>query len=500
MKNNTNVLLVFLILVTSVLKGQSGYDALISQGISLSYSFRLDEAEAVFSNAIAASPERPEAYHYTAQLHFWAFLGSKDNSEYKIYQRWSDIAANKAESALMKNKNDYRTNYLLGNIYLHKAMAYGADNSSLSAFGAVKSSLNYFQAALRLNNSCNDAYRGIGLIHYTLDMLPSIFRWAVSLTGIDPDREKGFGYVKRAYKWGREDKTENSFHLAKLFTDYTGEYDSAMALLKPLINQYPDNPVFNYQAAVICLKGGDNIEAERYLNKVIAQNHKAVKQMNALALFLKGDTYYRRNDFQSAAQYYSRFLDNALDADYTGIASLRLAVSLQILGKSENYKRVLTSASDGNSDIFEDNYARKISRKMNGRAFTGEEILIIKGNNFIESRQYKNALQILSNAPLIADKDLRLNAYIIIAEAYIHEGNYSEALKYLSLADEIEPEANEWIIPKSYYLKALIEYKKGNLPLAGEYCRKGISENDSDFKDQIDTMLNNLKYKILNNR
>ncbi len=500
MKNKLKSVLFFIVLITSISKGQSSYDALISQGVNLSYSFRLEEAEALFSKAIGVAPERPEAYHYTAQIHLWAFLGSKDNSELSIFQKWSGIAVEKAESLLNRNKDDFRINYLLGNIYMLRAMAFSTDNSNIKAFGAGKISYNYFKNTLKLNPSFNDAYRGLGLFHYALDFIPGIFKWAVALTGIEADKEKGFQYVRRAFKWGREDRVESAFHLAKFYTDYTGDYDSAIAILKPVLIRFSENPVFNYQAAVICIKAGDNPEAEKYLNKVISLNHKRVKQMNALALFLKGDTYFKRNDFPNALLFYSSFLENALDVDYTGIASLRLAVSMQISGKKGDYRKVLASAAEGNSDIFEDNFAKRISKMMGGRAFSEEEIMVIKGNNFLENRQYSNALQVLANAPLISSRDLRMHAYIIIAEANINEGKISEALKYLSLTDEITPDENKWLIPKSYYLKALIEYKKGNFSLAREYYRKGISENDSDFKDQIDTMLNNLKYKIFKNK
>ena len=116
MKNKLKSVLFFIVLITTITKGQASYDALISQGINLSYSFRLEEAEALFSKAMGTAPERPEAYQYTAQIHLWAFLGSKDNSELKIFEKWSDIAVNKAEALLKRNKEDYRINYLLGNI------------------------------------------------------------------------------------------------------------------------------------------------------------------------------------------------------------------------------------------------------------------------------------------------------------------------------------------------------------------------------------------------
>lgn len=490
-------ILIVLIIFSPSIKGQAGYETQILKGLALAYNFQLDESEKAFSRAMQIEPARPEAYHYIAQIHLWAFLGSKDISELKIFNRWSEISVSKAEELLKKSGKDPKLHYLLGYIYLLKAMAYGADNSNLSAFGASKTSFSYFEESLSIRPDLFDSYRGMGLFHYALDFIPGIFKWAVSLSGIKPDRERGLNYLRTAYRKGNLDKPESAFHLAKIYADFAGEYDSAFTVLKPLLNQYPANPVFNYQAAVILLKSGHLSEAEKYINKVIAADHPAVKQMNSLAQFVKGDIYFLRNDFVNAEKYYTGFIDNALDADYCGIASLRLAFCRLINGKKDLYKKALLEARNGNTDIHDDEYAKEFSERLNGRELYYEEIILLKESNNFAAGKYQDVIKSLNssiNAITIGDNKAR--AYLLIAECSMALKNSADAQKYLTLAESIKPSNEKWIIPRRLYVKAEIELQNGNRKKAGEYCEEALDENDYQFSDEISTLLYNLRQRI----
>lgn len=490
---------VFLFLSSAVI-GQNSYDAQIMKGLNLSYNFQLDEAERVFSQAMQQAPGRPEAYHFTAQIHLWAFLGSKDRSELKIFTLWSDMSIAKAEALLKKNSGDYRLNYILGNIYMLKAMAEGTDNSFLSAFSSTKASFSYFEKTLKLNPGFYDAYKGMGLIHYALDFIPKVFKWAASVAGLKADRERGFYYLYTAYEKGNDDKIESAFHLAKMYTDYAGEYENAFSILKPLLSQFPKNPMFNYQAAIILFKEGNLNEAEKYLNKVILLNHKAVTQMNLLSVFLKGDIQYRKNDFANAEKYYSDFVDKTKDADYTGIANLRLAVCRFINGHKDKYQKALLDAREGNSDIFEDEYAKRVSSEINGRDLTQDEILFIKAKNDYYAHNYWNTIKNLSSAVhLFRDINLKAQGYVLLAECYIFVQKLDEAEKNITYFSSCGNTNSRWTLAQSLYLRALIEYKKGNIVNAKGFYEQALDENDYDFKDEISVRLNNLKRKIFKN-
>jgi len=498
LRNKAAEIILVLLLLTAPLLGQTNYDAQIEKGVNLSYNFQFSEAEKAFSLAMQTAPERPEAYHYTAQMHLWSFLGSKDNSELKIFYRWCDLAIEKAENLLKNSKKDPKLHYVTGYIYLLRAMALGTENSNVSAFSAVKSAYSHFEESLELKSDMYDCYRGMGLFHYSFDNLPGFLKIVVSIGGIKPDKVRGMNYVRLAYRKGTLDRAESAFHLSKLYTDYAGENDSAFAVLKPLLIQYPGNPVFNYEAAVILIKTGQLSDAEKYINKVINQNHESVRQMNALALFLKGDIYFKRNDFAAAEKCYWEFLDKTLDADYTGIANLRLAYCLFFQGKKDLYRKALADARGGNQDIFEDVYAKEISERMNGRELYYEETLLVKAENDFESRKFLEVIQVLTNGiGAITVNDNKAIANLLIAESFLELGKTDEAEKYITVSESIKIADAKWVIPKRWFVKASIEVNRGNLKKGMEYIENAVDTNDYGFKDEIRAMLNKLKSKIL---
>jgi len=500
LKNKIYFYSIFFIIAFARVSGQIAYSAQVNKGLDLIYDFYFEEGEKEFSKAIQLNPSLPEAYHYTAQIHLWSFLGSKNVSELKIFNRWSDISLEKAKAMINNSPKDFRRHYLLGNIYLSKAMAEGADNSLISAFGSSKNSFSAFEKTLELKPEFSDAYRGLGLFHYAMDFIPGIFKWAVNLGGIKADREKGFRYIRYAYKKGTEDKTESAFHLAKLYTDYTAEYDSALLALKPLLSQYQRNPLFNYQAAVALIKSGRPDEAEKYLNKVISLNHPSVPIMNSLALFLKGDIYFKKNDFVKAEKYYLQFIDSAKDADYTGIANLRLAFCCLLNGHKELYEQALADAQLGNTDIFEDDFAKRKSMKMNGKEFTQDEIILIKAKNDFDCLKYGNVFQrLIQFVNSEAGAELKAEAYLLMAESALLTQKYDDAIKYIGSADKLITDNSGWALPKILFLKSLFEYKKGNFSQSAEFLDKAYEENEHDFKDEINASLNNLRKKLSKN-
>ena len=492
MKRRHSLFLFFLFSFSAVW-GQGSYDALLKKGLDLAYNFRFEESEKAFNKAIETAPERPEAFNFIAQNHLWAFLGSNDIAEYRIFTRWSDIALGKAE-AMQNSAEKY---YITGNIRLLRSAALQAEGSMLSAFGECKAAFSSFEDAIDKNHSFYAPYKGLGLIYYALDFIPGVLKFAVSLTGIKADREMGFNYIRTAYKKSTVERTESAFHLAKLYTDYLAEYDSSLAVLKPLINQYPLNPLFNYQAAVDYIKKGELNEAEKFINTVLKLNYPSVKRMNLLALFLKGEIYFYRNDFDDAAKIYEEFINNAPDADYTGIANYRLAVCYTAAGNRDACIKALKEAQNGNPDIPDDDFAKSESARLNGNGITKNELIVVTGENNTAAHKFEDALKTL--LPFVNganEQRLKGRAFLSIAECYLETKRADEGLKYLYRFDSEGDYDKGWMLPYSLYLKSLAELSKGNIAKAKEYCLSGEGENDYDYKDKISSLLNNIKRRI----
>ena len=489
--------LIFLLLFSSPVYSQNSYDSLVKKGANLLYNFQVAEGNRILNQAIEMAPSQPDAYVFIAQYHAWLFGASKNENEKKNFEKWSDIAISKTESALKKNENDCRLICIIGNIYLLKAVVAETDGSPIKAFNYCKTANSYFENSKEINPKYFDADKGLGLIHYFLDFVPGVFKWAVKLTGMKPDKELGLNLVRKAYREGTDDKIESAFHLSKIFTDYVAEYDSAKVILKNLLTQYPKNPLFCYEMVIAQIKDGNVDDALKYVDRILEKKYPDIPLMNSLTVFLKGDIYFKKNDFKDAEACYIEFISNASDPDYTGIASYRLAICQCVEKKKDAFVKSLLTAREGNTDIFEDAFAKRISKAMNGRFFTDDELLIIKSKNDFDCKKYSNVLKNLSSSVWsISDGDQKANGFLLLAESLVYLNRLDEAAKYLDNLDSIKISDAEWITPRALYVRALLNYFKGDRKSAQYFYQKALDKNDYDFSDEIGELLNNLKRKI----
>ena len=164
-----------LFFISCVLRAQSSTDAMLKTGLNYAYNFQLDEAEKIYKKVIELQPEQPFAYHYLAQDYLWAFLGSKDNDQYAAFQKYSDLAIQKAENILNDDPKNVRVLYMLANDYSFRAMANGANSSTIDAFWSSKKAVGYYEKTIDLNPEFYDAYKGLGVFNYALSFVPGMF-------------------------------------------------------------------------------------------------------------------------------------------------------------------------------------------------------------------------------------------------------------------------------------------------------------------------------------
>ena len=483
--------------LSSFCLAQDELKTLVTEGLEQAYNFNFEQAEKIFNQAIDDYPEYPHGYHYISQINLWAYLGSKDEDEFKSFLTHSELAKIKGERLFEKNEDDPYLSYLLGSIYTLRATANSFKGSSLDAFWAAKSAVGYFETTLEIDQKFYDAYLGIGLFNYALSYVPGIFKWAVNLSGLTYDKEKGLEYIKLAYQKGHLDQTEAAFHLSKIYTDYVAEYDSASILLENLISDYPENSLFHYQYAVLKIKARELDEAETSLNKVIEINQPKFYQTNSLSHFLLGDIYFKRNNFSEALKYYKNFLTTTKDIDYTGIANYRAAISSFMIGDTLQMRERLILARIGNLDIPDDIYANEKSVKLLENSISENHRKVILAKNDVEAGNSKQAFnQLKEIADSIEVAELRGIAYFYLSEAAYDIGEFETSIEYSQKATNINYEIEKWVLPYAAYVTAKSNYKIGNFSRSREFLEIAENNNDFEFQESIEALVNNLTRKL----
>ncbi len=489
-------LIVTLFLFYLPLLSQNKLPSLIQKGLDSAYNFEFEAAEKTFNRAVKEFPRKPDGFHYLAQIHLWYYLGSKNETDYENFLFYSDSALNRAEELPEKEAESASGLFMLGSIYMLKAVASTTRGEPLDAFLASKNAVNYFEETLAVNPKYYDAYFGLGVFEYGLSFVPGVFKWVLNLSGLSADKDKGLSLLRIANKNGNITKTESTFHLSKIFIEYLADYDSADVFLKKLIKQYPQNSLFHYQYGILQLEKRNLAEAEKAFEKVIAKNHPKFFQTTSFTYFLLGEIQFRRNDFSKAIEYYEDFINTTQLFDYTGISYLRLAECNKITEQEDEAMRLLLLARNGNHDIPDDLYAKRKSEFIYEKGWGEYFPEILQAENDVYTRKYKN---IISNLGGIIDsiqsEETSGRAASLLSEAYYETKNYTKSLEYSTRALKSTYESEGWIYPFSAYLKAksfLATNQSDSLKLYLDLAEKN---NVYEFRSKINAQINFLKRK-----
>jgi len=119
------------------------------------------------------------------------------------------------------------------------------DDRRATARAGVKAR-EHFLRAVQLDPDMADAYAGLGLYNYYVDTLSRLARVLRFFMGIPGgDKKEGERQLELAMSRGELTAIEARFYLAKNLRNYDQKYARAAELLAPLVEQYPQNPLFH---------------------------------------------------------------------------------------------------------------------------------------------------------------------------------------------------------------------------------------------------------------
>ncbi|MCX6149746.1 MAG: DUF3808 domain-containing protein [Ignavibacteriales bacterium] len=492
------IVLTFLICSLSLkLFGQSEINNLIKQGLDYSYNFQLEKAEAAFDRIISKNPNDPRGYHYKSSIYLWTYMSNKDKDDYDKFFKFSDIAIEKAQKIIEENAEDETALYVLGANYGFRAMALMKSNSQLSSVWAVKNSNKYLKEVLEKNPKMYDAYLGLGLFNYALSLVPGVFKWALKIAGLSGNREEGINYLKWAYRNGNFSKTEAAYYLSQIYSETLIDYNTSLGYLKQLVKEFPANVLFQYSYAVVLIKSKKPTEAEKILRQIIKINNPNFKQVTAFSNFLVGEIIFRKNNFDSAINYYNKFLSSSTETDYSGIAYYRIAICYELTDRRDEGKKYYILARNGNLDIQDDLYAKRKSEIYFDRTLSDNEISSLKASNLIESGKFKEAFDSLTTLlPKLNSEKLKAEVNLYLSDVCFELGRTQESVEYGIKACSYNVSGETWIKPFAEYYIARAFVKLNNKSEATHYLEKAESSTDYDYQTKLTAFINGLKIKL----
>jgi len=465
-------------------------------GLDAAFKFDFEKSEKIFNSLIEKYPDAPAGYHFKSIQYLWKYLDNKNDSDYVSFNNLSDSTIKKANNLLKSDSVDTFLYYILGSSYSSRAVAFTRQESYLDAVLATKKSFFYLNNTVFIDSNYYDAYMGLGLFNFMIAQTPPALKWAMRMTGIEGEKDKGIEFLKLAADKGKFSKVEALYYLSQILAEFYAEYDKAEELLTSLNAKYRKNLLFKYSLATFYLKLSRLEKSEIILNKIISSSDTNFSQLKRYSILSIGNIYFYRNSFDKARSYYQIFLSDSSEDYYRGIASLRLGLCYSFSGDSLNAAKYFELADEGNSDIDDDRYAKIIGEGFSENPPDSIQRKIIFIKNLIEAGKYNEALDsllIFPRSELSKSQLAEINLYL--SDVSFHLDSLSQAYGY-ALSAIANEEGENWIQPFAYYFAARISIKLNYLTDTKKYIEKIKEYSDYYYENELANMLNAVEYKL----
>ena len=223
------------------------------------YSFELDAAIADAGQLQQEHPEHPLGYLLEAEARWWEIWCLAADYRYGMTtaqhrpnklpgdERYLELSAHALSIAQTQLKEHETTEMQLYAGMAEAALArlYGLRNEARATARAGVKGREHLLRALQLNPELADADFGLGLYNYYVDTLSSFVKFLGFFMGIPSgNKHDGIRQLQHAMSDGVLTPAAARFYLAIDLHKYDQQYEQALAIIGPLAEKYPSNPLF----------------------------------------------------------------------------------------------------------------------------------------------------------------------------------------------------------------------------------------------------------------
>jgi len=241
-----------------------------SDAVNKIYSFDLDEAIAGAQKIQRADPDHPLGYLLEAEARWWRIWCTSAEFKYGMsdarhrqklvadrpYQELAAKAASIAQSRLERHETAGMQFYA-GMADAFAARLYGLRGENRATARAGVHARTHFLRALQLDPGLVDADFGLGLYNYYVDTLSAMAKIVGFFMGIPGgNKQEGIRQLEHDIADGVLTSDSARFYLALDLHRYDQQYERALAVIGPLVQKYPSNPLFQLACGDLYAKLG----------------------------------------------------------------------------------------------------------------------------------------------------------------------------------------------------------------------------------------------------
>jgi tetratricopeptide (TPR) repeat protein len=286
-------LLVFLLLTVNIFS-QSGFEERVRSGIKQIYNIKFDEAEKTFRGLIADYPDHPSGRFFLAMIDWWKILLNIENEDHDdiFFQKLEDVIY-QCDEILKNDKSNVDALFFKGGSIGFRGRLRALRESWLKAADDGREALPIVEHAANLDPDNLDVQLGFGIYNYYADVIPSEFPLIKPLMIFFPsgDKQKGIEQLRNTASNGKYAKYEAQYFLMTLYYRYEKNLPAADEFAKILLDEFPDNPVFQRWRGRIAVRRGDWEMADSLFKDVILKAENNLPGYN-IPVSLREATYY----------------------------------------------------------------------------------------------------------------------------------------------------------------------------------------------------------------
>ncbi len=333
-------------------------DSLITAGVNQIYGIRFKQADSTFEKIIKKYPDNPAGVFFKAMIGWWKIMLDLPNTQYdKKFIGDLTGVINFCDNILEKNPNDTKAMFFKGGALGFRGRIYSIRKDFFKAALDAKDALPLIYRVHKIDPSNKDVELGFGIYNYYAEVIPEKFPFVKPFMVFFPNgnRKKGIQQIKDVSQKGHYAKIEATYFLLQIYYSFEQKYDSALVYVKKLLNDFPDNPVFeSYYGRVYAHKADWKTTANIFrnvYNKCLAKTPGYNDRVEREATYYIGNWFKIEGQMDSALVYLkiSELLSERLDKDQpTGFLAnslLYLGMAYDDLGyrelATEMYKRTL---------------------------------------------------------------------------------------------------------------------------------------------------------------
>lgn len=288
------------------------FHSYLQQGIDKAFNMETAGAIALLKKAIELEPENPSGYAYLAMLHLFSYEMNYDlegrKKDQEAIVRYVSETLSRGEKRLEMNSKDSEAYLAMALAKIAKINLAVHEKRYLVVAQETSNIWSYLEKASGAEPNNFDIYFMMGLLHYHIDHLPGLARFASSLLVTSGDRQKGLREIELAAQKGDLLQTMAQTELQSVYLIFEKQPARALPVIMKLREKFPNNYNFLFAEANAFAELGRFGEAF-VLAREIENNIKAAKppyvpQLQPRYNQLMGRILFNQGEYDKATGYF----------------------------------------------------------------------------------------------------------------------------------------------------------------------------------------------------